>query len=227
MATLSAPTLSSLIQEVRVRLRQPNAANSNYSDAELALYLNNGVKQYFLEVEERAEGQFDAPPADLNIVTNVDTVSLPSDCYKVKKISIKHSGEYVPLQYRNDFTENWDTAGQSATDVYEPYYYFRGNQIVLRPIPNTGGTGLLRVEYTYFPDTMIWGGDTLTSGLSPIFKELVVMYAVYQAKITDDMVNGGNTREAAKEHLADLYNIFKTNLGLRSKYPQFVKPYLP
>lgn len=226
MATLTAPTLAKLIKLVRMRLRQPNAANSNYSDSELTEYLNDAVKTYFLEVEERAEGQFDTT-ATLDIVANQDTVPLPADCYKVRKLSLKHTSEYVALQYRNDLEDSWDVSGLSATDIYEPFYYFRGGSIVLRPIPNTSNPGSLLLEYTSFPDTMIWGGDSLTAGISPIFRELVVFYAVYQAKVTDDMVNGGNTRAAAAEQLSQLYSQFVKNLGLKSKFPQFVKPYLP
>lgn len=74
---------------------------------------------------------------------------------------------------------------------------------------------------------MFFGADSLTAGISPIFKDLVVMYAVYKAKLKDDLNNGTNTRTAAEEHLGDLYKNFKHHVEERSKSPQFVTPWEP
>lgn len=227
MATLSSPTLQRLIQEVRIILNQPRQENSRWTDAELANYLNDGVQKYFAVINEVGEGQFDTQ-TDLNIVSGVETVTLPTDCYTVKVLYKKENSAYKPLIYRNNFTQAFNTAAIGGdSNSYEPSYYFRGNSIVLHPIPAFSETAGLRLEYTAFPEVMIYGGDTMTAGISPLFKELVVMYGVYKAKMKDDLVNGSDTSAKAAAHLSDLYNNFKHQVTERSKYPTFVLPFSP
>ena len=67
----------------------------------------------------------------------------------------------------------------------------------------------------------------MTSGISPMFKELIVMYVVSKAKLKDDLVNGGSTRIPAEQHLSDLYNNFKHQLMERSKAPQYITVFEP
>lgn len=226
MATLSAPNLESLIREVRIFLGQRKEANSRWKDDELALYLNDGIRQYFLELQKVAEGQFDTTTT-LNIVSGVETITLPSDCFTVKTLYRVENGTNYILPYKNNFNESYDTSGVAGSNPYRPYYYFRGNYLVLRPAPAFSETGGLLLEYTQFPDDMITGNTTMPIGISPIFKELVVKYAVYQAKIQESSVMGTNTYSAIEAHLADLYNNFKHAISERSKYPQTIKPYNP
>lgn len=123
-----------------------------------------------------------------------------------------------------DFGNSSSTNGQAN---YEPYYYLRGNNIVLRPIPGFSETGGLLIEYTGYPNVLVYGGDTLDSGISPLFKQILVAYGVTEAKRKDDLVTGGNTRAAAESHLADLWTNFKHQVSERSKAPQYITPYEP
>lgn len=224
MAQLSNPTLKQLLKEVRLILNQSNPLNSLWSDGELTIYLNDAVAQYFIEVGERNEGQFNAT-ADLDIVANQETVDLPTDFFEARSLHKKIVNGFKILPYRQQTLENYESGGPNSPEVYQPYYFFRGNQLVLRPIPVFNETAGLKLEYTAFPETMIWGGDSITSKFTPIFKELIVMYCVYKAKIKEDLVNGGNNSDKAAAHLAQLFTTFKENVGGRSKFPQFVKPY--
>lgn len=227
MATLTSPTLERLITEARLFLRQPDATNSTWSDTELTVYANDAIRTYFLEINERAEGQFDKV-INLDIVSDSETVDLPTDFFEVRSLYKKANTEYKIMKYVNDFTDSFTNQGGTSGTAYLPYYFFRGNAIVLRPVPNFSETAGLRLEYTAFPETLIWGGDQLTSGISPIFKELVVMYIVYKAKLSDSANNGdanGHTIVAA--HLGDLYQKFKETVGYRSKYPITIKPWNP
>lgn len=225
MATLSSPTLNRLIKSVRTALNQPKKENSFWSDEELTEYLNDAVRVYFLEVSERAEGQFDTV-TDLNITSGTETVALPSDFFEVKALYRKTGTTYVPLNYNVNVTDAYSTEGTGGAG-YFPSYYLRGNDIVLRDVPGITETAGLKLEYTAFPETMIWGGDTLTSKVSPIFKELIVAYGIYKAKLKESMVKGGDLHVNAANHLNKLYEIFKETVGQRSKYPQFVKPWSP
>jgi len=226
MATLSSPTLDRLLRETRTMLGQLKATNSNWSDEELSGYLNDGIRKYFLEVSMRNEGQF-TTQADLDIVQDVDTVALPSDFFEANAVYKKITNGYKILAYRQDISTSYDTNGGTNNNSYEPYYYFRNNNLVLRPGPNFAETGGIRIEYIAFPETLIWGGDTMSSSVSPVFKEVIILYAVYKAKVKESLVTGTNTYQAVETLLASAYKDFQDAVTLRSHYPQFIKPFSP
>lgn len=226
MALLTEPTLKRLLLEARIFLNQRDAANSFWKDDELTQYINDGIRQYFLTLNENAEGQFDTSTS-LDLVNGQELVALPDDCFEVRSLYKVKSNYNEMLHFKNNVSQSYDTQVNSTGENYSPYYYFRGNSIVLRPIPGFNETGGLLLEYTQFPETLINGADAMTSGISPIFKELVVMYCVYKAKLKESSVMGGNTFQAAQIHLADLYKNFKTAVSSRSKYPQYINPFDP
>lgn len=219
---LSAPTLGSYLTAVRDLLNQPNASNSFWSDAELVRYINEGIRMYFLEVTTNDEG-FWTKTADLSMVANVETITLPSDCFKVKAVYRAVSQGYVVLPYRNAESDSYSTISGGAGDTYLPSYYFRENSLVLRPVPNSDQTNALRIEYIYFPDSMNAAGDTTGTNLLPVFRQLIEMYAVYKAKMKESLVNGVDTSALAKANLAEIYKLFVDTVKNRSKFPQFVK----
>lgn len=226
MGVLSSPTIEDMITNVRTMLNQPSSTNSAWTDEELAVYLNEGVRRYFAEVTHYFEGQFDTQ-SDLNIVANTETVALPADCYEIKALYRKVGGGYTLLPYRNNLTEGYSTIGGTGGDAYVPYYYFRRNNVVLRPVPNFSETAGLRLEYVAFPETLVTGGDSLTSGVSPVFKDLVEMYAVYKAKLKESMTSGAQTYGPAKENLNDLFLAFKEAVVGRSASVTAIKPWNP
>ncbi len=226
MAVLSAPTLDELIQNVRNLLNQPNANNSTWTDEELATYLNEAIRRYFAEVVLHSEGQFTTQD-DLDIVENAETVELPMDCFEVRAVYRKVSGGYQMLPYRNNLTESYSTSGGTGGETYLPYYYMRKNALVLRPVPNFSETDALRIEYIQFPETMVTAGDSLTTQVSPVFKDLVEAYAVYKAKLKESLVSGVNLYGAARENLNDLFTAFKESIGQRSHNPTAIIPFSP
>lgn len=219
---LSSATLGSYITAVRDLLNQPDSANSFWSDQELTRYLNEAIRLYFLEVTNNNEG-FWTKTADLNIVSGTETVALPSDCYQVKAVYQQVNQGYVCLPYLNAISDSYSTQGGTDSNTYFPSYYFRENNLVLRPIPNYSATGTLRVEYIYFPDVLMQVGDTAPNNMMPIFRQVIEMYAVYKAKMKESLVNGVDTTALAKANLGDLYTQFKAVVQSRSKFPQFVK----
>lgn len=223
MATLSAPTIEELIQDVRNMLNQPSSTNSYWSDEELATYLNEAVRRYFSEVVLNSEGQF-TEIADLDITADTETIALPDDFFEMKAVFRAVNGGYEPLAYRNNVSEGYSTDGGTA-DTF--YYYFRGNKLVLRPVPTFSETAALRIEYIQFPETMISGGDSMTSQVSPIFKDLIEMYAVYKAKLKESLGTNVNTYAPALQNLNDLFSAFKDIIAQRSASPTAVRPFNP
>lgn len=228
MATLSSPSLGKLLSNVRNFLGQPNPVNSFWSDVELIEYLNEAVRMYFAEVVKNSEGYFQPTPVTLNIVADTETVALPTDFFEMRGLYIQRSNGWEVLEYRNELTNGFLTnIGSGGSNTYSPLYYFQGNNIVLRPTPNFSQTAALRLEYIAFPDQMINGGDTLTNQVSPIFKQLIEMYAVYKAKLKQSMVNGVDLISIPKQNLDQIYLQFKNTINKRSQYPEFVTPFNP
>lgn len=227
MAFALAPsTLGSYIVSVRDMLNQPNASNSFWSDAEITRYLNEAIRIYYLEITNNDEG-FWTKTADLNVVTDVETVALPSDCFEVKAVYKAVNNGFVVLPYRNAESDSYTTQGGSGTDTFFPSYYFRENSIVLRPVPNFSQTAGLRIEYIYFPDMLANPGDVMSANVLPIFKQMIEMYAVYKAKLKESLTNGTDTSALAKANFQELYKLFIDTARNRSRYPQFTKPFSP
>ncbi len=227
MALQLAPnTLGKYIRSVRLMLNQPNASNSFWSDEEITDYLNEAIRMYYLEVTNNDEG-FWTKIADLNVVNGTETVALPADCFEVKAVYMAISQGYVVLPYRNYESESYTTQGSTGSETYFPAYYFRENNLVLRPVPNYSQTAALRVEYIFFPDMLQNAGDVMSSNVLPIFKQLIEMYAVYKAKIKESLTNGTDTSALAKKNLDEIYKLFIDTVKNRSKYPQFIKSFSP
>lgn len=226
MSTLASPAIEDLLTDVRNMLNQPQATNSFWTDEELASYLNEAVRRYFAECILHGGGQFVAQ-TDLSIVENTETVTLPDDFYEVRALYRAVSGGYEILPYRNNLTESYSNTGGTSGSTYLPYYYLRGNTLVLRPVPNFSETSALRIEYVQFPTTMITGGETLTSQVSPVFKDLIISYAVYKAKLKESLTSGLQTHAVAKDNLTDLYIAFKEVVAQRSQNPTAMIPFNP
>ncbi len=226
MATLATPTAQDLITDVRMMLGQRDPRNSNWQDDELLSYLNEGARMYFAEAASANEGYF-TTTTDLNITANTETISLPTDHFQTKNVWKKVTDGYVILNYHNELSDSYSTQGGTGGNNYLPSYYYRGNSLVLRPTPNFSETAGIKIEYIQFPDQMVYGGDSLTAQISPVFKQLLVMYAVYKAKLRESLVNGSNTYAGAEENLAKLYTQFKMLLQKRSKNPTHIKPFNP
>lgn len=237
MAAVVAPKLERLIRDARILLNQPKAENSRFSDAELAGYANDAIQQIFLTINEAGEGQFDQSTSDatnvaypgLNVTKNVETVTLPIDCFAIKVVYFKQGTMNRRLEYRQNIMMDYDlTIANSGQTTYEPYYYLRGNSLVLRPIPGfTSIDNPITIEYTAFPNVLVYSGDTMDNGISPLFKELIVSYVVSKAKFKDDLSGSGQGFALANGRMVDLFKQFKHQVMERSKAPQYITTFEP
>lgn len=227
MATLTSPTLSKVLFNVRNLLSQTDPTNSTWSDLELTEYINEAIRMYFSEVAKGSEGYF-TTSSTLNIVSDVETVALPSDFFEMRALYIQRNNGWEVLAYQNNLTDGFNTNGGNSSNSYSPYYFFRGNSIVLRPTPNFSATGVLRIEYIQFPDTLVNGGDAMTNQVSPIFKQLIEMYAVYKAKLKESLGGNGLQLEApAQRNLDQIYKMFIDTINKRSQFPEFTIAFNP
>lgn len=207
-------------------LNQLDPNNSFWQDDELVGYVNDAISIYFLEIQAVNEGQF-TTTVSLNIVANQELIALPSDFFKVKNLWKKVSDGYVELNYRNSVDQGYITSGGGDLSNFLPSYYFRENNLVLRNTPGFSEVGGILMEYIQFPAQLLWSSDALTNNIPAVFKELLVAYAVYKAKLKESLVNGVDVVSRAETHLATLYGQFKLNIAPRSKNPTFVRPFNP
>ncbi len=227
MPAVVQPSLERIIRDARIALRQQKAENSRFTDAELTGYANDAIQQIFAITNETSEGQFDKTTT-LNIVSGAETVALPTDCFAVKTLYKVQGTVNRRLEYKQTVLDDYDNnATNSGSTTYEPYYYFRANNIVLRPIPGFSETAGLVIEYTSYPDVLVYGGDILTSGISPVFKELVVSYVISKAKFADDLSGGGQGFDLANSRMLGLFKEFRHQMIERSKAPQYVTCFEP
>lgn len=227
MGLLVAPTLQQLIANVRSFLGERDENNSRWTDADLTSYLNEGVRRYFGEVVQDSEGLFTVQ-TDLNITSGIDTVAMPDDFFKIVRLYRNLAGDYIIMNYNNSFNQSYTTNGSIGPTGFVPSYYMRGNSIVLRMPPNFSETAGLRLEYIQFPDTMINGGDAMSLQVSPIFKQLIEVYAVYKAKLAESIRGANvNTYGPAAEHLGEIYQQFKDAIRERSQALTYVQAFNP
>lgn len=225
MASLSSPTAQDLITNIRLMLNQPVEANSTWTNDEILIYVNEGIRRYYTEVVQNGNGEFNTSTT-LNLVANTETVPLPSDFFQVRALYRNLSNGMQILPYRNNLTEGYST-NDGGGSMYTPYYYLRGNSLVLRPVANFAETSAFTLEYVQFPETMITGGDSLTTQVSPVFRDLIETYAVYKAKVKESAVSGTNTTSLIKQNLDDLYIAFKDVMSKRTKQPTYVQMFNP
>jgi hypothetical protein len=207
-------------------LNQPDPNNSFWKDEELISHLNDAVRIYFSEVVVINEGYF-TTRTNLNIVADTDTVALPTDCFRVKNLYRTQPDGFALLPYRNDQTSGYSTQGGSGGNTYLPEYHFESNNLVLHPTPNFSETSGLKIEYVQFPTTMVDGGDSMTNQVSPVFRQLIEMYAVYRAKLKESLVNGVVMHTIPEAALANLLKLFRDSITKRSTNPTYVIPYNP
>lgn len=233
MAQLTTPTLQKLLTNVSRFLNISDPGNANWTQDELTEYLNEGVRIYFSECVLANEGYFtiqtgdSSVSPDLDIVAGQELIALPTDCFQIKNVYIAIPNGFQLIPYRNNMTEGYSTQGGSGLGSYFPYYDFRGNSIALHPVPQFDATAGIRIEYIQFPDQMIWGGDQLTTQVSPVFKQVLEMYAVYKAKLKESLVNGVAMHETAQANLMQLYKLFQDTIAKRSRNPQYVVAFSP
>src|SRR5271166_3637526 len=198
MSTLTSPTLGKLISNIRNMLGQPIATNTTWTDDELREYINEAIRMYFTLVVKNYEGYFTVTTdptsggsGNLSYTTGTDLIALPADCFQVKTVYIQRPQGWSVLEYRNDVTHGyWVQSGNGDPNVYQPYYFFQGNNLVLRPVPNATAANAIKVDYIQMPDQLINGGDSLTAHISPVFKQTIESYAIWMAKSKQSMVNG-------------------------------------
>lgn len=172
-------SLTSLRTEVYTRLAE--SGSGFYTDAQLAQWLNDGVRDLAVTVEPLETS------ATVTTVTSTREYQLPTNALSVKAAQFLDTGDAwynlneTTWQRLFRETPDWqnDTAGQPVD------WYWRQNVVGLHPAPSAdySGADTLRILYTYIPGTMSGANDT--SGLDEWLDDAIILYAVYRAYLKD------------------------------------------
>lgn len=227
MADYAAPTMQELLDDVRVLLGQVNPLNSNWTDQELRRYINEAITRYWGEAAQHAEGLF-VTTTTLNTVANTETIALPTTFFDVVRLWAKDGDSWVPLDYDNGFNNPESDTAEPTGSGWRPRYRLRGHLLVLSPKPANAATGVLKMEYTAWPDKMVNLSDPLPSAIAPVFQPLITAYSAWKAKIVESSRgNGVNTYGPLQVLTNDLYSQFKEIVHGRSHSADYVRPFNP
>lgn len=149
-------TQAEILTHVRY-LTKTSTADNVGDDASLLRILNDYVKRQFKELVNCNDDKFGVKATThLNINPNQEDYALPSDCVKIKRVDITYDGSnWYPAEMVDD--ANYIDYALDATTIgerfntKEPKVSLYGDNLYLRPIPETMVSNGLRLWYTQMP----------------------------------------------------------------------------
>lgn len=186
--------LQTIRTKARRKLDETTTGNTNvfWTDDELNDYVNDGYLHYWQwMVNAKHPGTFKS--TTLNIVSGTSTIALPSDYLEARLVERVFDAALVPMQYQPRFDTSKATSGIVATSLlgYLPSYDFIGQNLDLNPTPQESVTSGIKLTYIFWPDRLSANGDTPNAAFHSGFHDLLVGWAVIQAKEKEEMVGGG------------------------------------
>jgi hypothetical protein len=156
--------LISHLPAIRTRVRsdfQQSSATGFIADSEIDAWANEAYYKYCARLIMANQGYFDTT-ASLDLTANVEAIALPNnflgsrDFLRMVRVERVLPTVRVPLKYRKRFDEGNPTISASIGQTYLPTYDFRGNNLILEPMPtftelNAGGTAGLLITFPALP----------------------------------------------------------------------------
>lgn len=172
------------LQTMRTKLRYylDDVNSQRWSNnTELNYYINIAYRSYYDELVVNGYKGLLTTPVELDTVANVESVALPVDFLKAWRVDRILPGGYAPLDFREIYEDYIYKTGASYS-YYRPTYSFRGNNLILNPIPQNSETSALRV--IYYPNLTVLSDDTdePVIGFRPSWQEMIPVKAAIIAK---------------------------------------------
>jgi len=181
-------TLLQLRTSVQQRGAYENSAD--ITSAILTEAINEAISEtYDILVQRWAD--YYVTRANLTVTANADTVALPSDFYKLRKLEVVDST--APSGYRKLSTLDLSASHAVGSQVVGKRYRYRLEQgnVVLMPTPTTGET--LRIFYVPEFTLLSADGDTF-DGING-YEELVIQLALLRCKRREELPTDDIERE--------------------------------
>lgn len=133
----------------------PDNSSSFFEDSDMTDWYNWAQIEVQNLLIQTRENWF-VTSTSITLVANQENYSLPSDCLSVTRIEDVTGGEDEPIEIRgiglND-KDNYVKPYDSYNTVVRNYA-IHGNQILFRPIPNTGYASGIKLYYSKIVDTL-------------------------------------------------------------------------
>jgi hypothetical protein len=190
MTFLQMQTLSS------TWLSDPN--NGYFSLTTVKLWLNNAQREAQKLVEQAFEGHFEKC-AETTLVANQREYQLPDDFKRVVRLEVVLSGTTFQTEQTQRLSKITPNQQDRLERVGTPAaYYFKNNQLILVPAPDTAKT--LRLTYTYRLSNMV--NDNDESEIPEDYHELIPILATIDGLIQDGRDIG--PMMAKKQHYEEM-----------------------
>lgn len=181
-----------LVRAVRDRTgNQSFSATNGVPQREIVLFLNEAQDRIFNKIAMERSTLF-TKESFINTVANQASYTLPTDIFlkhNIIKVDYSHNGNpqnYSPLDQRTPRQEI-STAG------YPSAYFLRDGSLILSPIPSSGVTNGIRLNYQYtIPTIDIRRGKVSSvSGTAPTLTSITMTSdSTLITESEDDLTNG-------------------------------------
>ena len=214
-------TLATLRTKVRRKLDETSA--DFWSDNDIDDYLNQAY-YYYWNWAIQAQYRQCLQSTTLNITAGTAEVALPSDFIKIRLLEKVASDRTIPLRFNERYEEQNATSGVGTSTETVFSYSFVGSNIVLQPTPQVTETGGLKITYFYQPTEL--SDDADTPDLDDFHDNLLIQYAVVQAKEKEEAIgNGGTDLAPFVMTLTKLEQSFKEIIETDSIQRFYAKPF--
>lgn len=213
---------SDILADVRTMLREPTAATSYWSDAQLLLLFNLQVDRRAMQLQNAIEGYFTAS-ATSNIVAGTASYAMPEGTGRPRRVMIRRTSGSDTYDTPIHRDEKWDRPVFNSTSGVDynyqlPSYRLQGANILLSPTPTVSIVNGLVVEYESLPDRVTDAGGE-PSKLHLAFPDIA------ETLLTYDTVVAAFDMESAQSDLAPEYTagIRLTHSLLSSSWDDYIE----
>lgn len=190
-----------------------------WTDTELNIYINAAYEHYYLRIINSDYAGVLTTRTSLNIVAATDTVALPSDFLKHKKLERVFDTYKVPIDYNERHEMGTQTSGADSGN-YLPTWQIVGSDIVLEPPPSTSASNGLLLWYYPELTELSADGDTPVTGFRKNWHKMLAVKACVFAKGLKEE----ESDDALIRMLITLEDPFETALQRLVVARQYVEP---
>lgn len=175
-------TLTLITADVRSQINEPSSSNSNYTDAELTVFINQAIRFTASQI------LYPRTSGTVSPVASQKTYSLPTDFQHLLIAyygDVSISGSIVKLkpvthERLSEISESWleDVAGNTGKPEY--FMLLSRTQFVLFPAPDTANSvsgNLTRIYYSNVPTDLSSGSES--PNLPTAFHDVIATYVAH------------------------------------------------
>jgi hypothetical protein len=203
--------------------------NQRYNQALIRDTINEGYLYYVGLMMDSGEGDFAEPAELIDIVAQQSSYDLNTlmtyNPVRVRLVERLYSTLHYTLDRWEKTTGVRDITGVGSGQFF-PSYRFIGTSIEFNQIPNFSQTDGLRIEGYKVPVEMTLDTDEPNPGFSPIYHQMLVLYATVSCIEAKEATGMVGDPEKFRIRLAKLEKQFIDTMNDRAQSRQSVDPFI-